>query len=97
MQFAIKSISVPASSALVEKNFSLQSRIHSKDRNKLTPKRVEKLLAIKYNGNLLEATNTIIMLEEIEVSNDSESSKETDEEEEVEFVIPEPYESKEMQ
>jgi hypothetical protein len=66
-------------------------------RNKLTPKRVEMLLAIKYNGNLLEATNTIIMPEEIEVPNDSESSEETDEEEKVEFVIPEPYESEEMQ
>ncbi len=59
-------------------------------RNKLTPKRVEMLLAIKYNGNLLEATNTIVMPEEIEVPNDSESSEETDEEEKVEFVIPEP-------
>jgi hypothetical protein len=66
-------------------------------RNKLTPKHVEMLLAIKYNGNLLEATNTIIMPEEIEVPNDSESSEETDEEEKVEFVIPEPYESEEMQ
>jgi hypothetical protein len=54
------------------------------------------LLAIKYNGNLLEATNIIIMPEEIEVPNDSESSGETDEEE-VEFVIQEPYESEEMQ
>jgi hypothetical protein len=36
------------------------------------------------------------MPEEIEVPNDSESSEETDEEEE-EFVIPEPYESEEMQ
>jgi hypothetical protein len=66
-------------------------------RNKLTPKRVEMLLAIKYNGNLLEATNTIVMPEEIEVSNDSESSEETDEEEKVEFVIPKPYESEEIQ
>ncbi len=64
--------------------------------NKLTPRRVEMLLAIKYNGNLLEATNIIIMPEEIEVPNDSESSGETDEEE-VEFVIQEPYESEEMQ
>jgi hypothetical protein len=55
------------------------------------------LLAIKYNGNLLEATNTIVMPEEIEVSNDSESSEETDEEEKVEFVIPKPYESEEIQ
>jgi hypothetical protein len=46
---------------------------------------------------LLEATNTIIIPEEIEVPNDSESSEETDEEEEIEFVIPEPYESEEMQ
>jgi hypothetical protein len=91
-EFARKCISVSASSASVKRNFSLQSRIHSKDRNKLTPKRFKELLAIKYNGNLLEATNLIIMPKEIEVPNHSESSEETDEEE-VQFVNydPNPY------
>ncbi|XP_030766335.1 uncharacterized protein LOC115890268 [Sitophilus oryzae] len=51
---AIRILTVPSSSASVEREFSCQSRIHTKDRNKLSNETVEKLLAVEYNLRFLE-------------------------------------------
>lgn len=45
---AIRLLSIPASSASVEKSFSSQGRLHSKDRNRLGESKVEKIMRIQY-------------------------------------------------
>ena len=51
---AIRLLSIPPSSPSVERIFSKHSRIHTKDRNKLTNSRVEKLVAVQafYQSNV---------------------------------------------
>lgn len=51
---ATRLLSVPSSSASVEREFSCQSRIHTKDRNKLSNETVEKLLAVEHNLKFLD-------------------------------------------
>ena len=51
---AIRIIEMPATSAACERSFSQHANIHSKKRNRLTKKHVEKLLYISHNLKLLE-------------------------------------------
>lgn len=44
---AIRLLSIPASSASVERSFSLQGRLHSKDRNRIGEKKIEMLMKIQ--------------------------------------------------
>jgi hypothetical protein len=52
--FAVKLLSIPPTTASVERGFSHQARIHVKDRNKLLNTKVEKLLAIQLNSKYIE-------------------------------------------
>ncbi|RWS21102.1 zinc finger BED domain-containing protein 1-like protein, partial [Leptotrombidium deliense] len=45
---AARIFSIPSSSAGVERSFSIQGKIHSKDRNKLRPEKVQQLLAVQW-------------------------------------------------
>ncbi|KAK9709531.1 hypothetical protein QE152_g26556 [Popillia japonica] len=50
-------LSVPSSSASVEREFFRQSRIHTKDKNKCSNETVEKSLGAEHNLRFLEAEN----------------------------------------
>ncbi|RWS21025.1 uncharacterized protein B4U80_11953 [Leptotrombidium deliense] len=45
---ACRLFSIPASSAGVERNFSIQGKVHSKDRNRLSKEKVERLMKVKW-------------------------------------------------
>jgi len=45
---ASRLFSIPVSNASVERNFSLQSKIHSKSRSRLSSKTIEKLVRLKW-------------------------------------------------
>ncbi len=90
-----KLLSIPCTTASVEHHFSLQSRIHSKDRNRLTNDKVEKILTIQQNSKYLMKDRSIIdiagdsldiqeVVETFEEYSDSEERTE-------EFLLPEPY------
>ncbi|GAB0091238.1 hypothetical protein DMENIID0001_060560 [Sergentomyia squamirostris] len=51
---AIRLLEAPATSASVERSFSMQGAIHTKTRNRLVDKRIEKLLYIKFNLQLVK-------------------------------------------
>ncbi len=52
-QFALRMLQITHSDAVVERSFSQMGNIHTKSRNRLTPKRLADLLFVKYNSRLL--------------------------------------------
>ncbi len=77
---AIKYLSIPPSSASIERNFSLMARIHSIDRINLTNDKIEKLSAIQHNSKLFESENIENYLEIIsEVKNEIRDGDKDDE------------------
>jgi hypothetical protein len=47
-QIAVRILSIPASSAAVERSFSIQGNLHTKSRNRLSEDNVDKLMRIKW-------------------------------------------------
>jgi hypothetical protein len=45
-QIAVRILSIPASSAAVERSFSIQGNLHTKSRNRLSEENVDKLMKI---------------------------------------------------
>lgn len=73
-ELAIKLLSIPCSSASVERSFSVQNRIHTATRNLLSNENCEKLLAIKFSKETEDEEDAIVE----EKVNDSETESDID-------------------
>lgn len=72
-KIAIKVLSIPATSASSERNWSAFSNIKTKKRNKLTIERTNKLVSIKFNLELFKAINIDERYKELQSMKSSES------------------------
>lgn len=85
-EVALKVLSIPATSAASERNWSTFGFIHTKVRNRLNDKRVEKLVYMNWNLKIIRDLNLIdelnkIKLEELELENIDEEDNEIGEDE----------------
>ncbi|CAG9792169.1 unnamed protein product [Diatraea saccharalis] len=71
-QIAIKILTVPATSASVERSFSTFSHIHSRKRNKLTTERAGKICYISHNWKLMNENATRYSVEKADSSVNSQ-------------------------
>jgi hypothetical protein len=87
-EVALKVLSVPATSAVSKRNWSTFGFIHSKVRNRLNDKRIEKLVYMNWNLKIIQDLNLIdelnkIKLNESELKNINQNdNEECDEEDE---------------
>jgi hypothetical protein len=75
---ALKLYSAPISSASSERVWSIFSLAHSRIRNRLKNKKVEKLVYVYCNAALLDEVDTINYLKELDDEDDSDTTAEDD-------------------
>lgn len=73
---ALKLLSMPASSASCERNWSAWGIVHNKLRNRLTTTRSGKLVYIKYNLNMMNKSRRV---KDLNISSSSEAGSEAEE------------------